>query len=313
MGMLLEGQLTELPNFTRWQVIAFFLAAFGLVFLAPLFVVGWHGDILVPRSGDLGQAKVQLWAISIALQAVFWLYCLIYLNYNWKQLNASRHFAKAWHDAAWICIVPAAVLVGYISVTIRHQSSLPPLSIGSYPITNLRFFGSTGVLIVGIALWQMFVTRSLFLLHWTGLTNSEEKIACLLEFRRKYTWLLFIASLVLALGTLASAAMAAAANAFDTGIFPGEYPVGYGAWYSLLLLIMYFPVQGSYVSLVRSLISDLLGAPPKQVEDLKKWSENSTKLEGIFGIDVSKSSMLGPLLSTLLPLISGWISKLVTQ
>lgn len=305
--------MTELPNFTRWQVIAFFLAAFGLVFLAPLFVVGWHGDILVPRLGDLSQAKVQLWAICIALQAVFWLYCLVYLYYNWKQLNGSPHFGKAVRDAAWICLVPGIVLLAYIASTISHRSTLPPASIGNYPITNLRFFGSTGVLIVGIALWQMFVTRSRFLLYWTSLTSPRDKIACLLEFRRKYSWLLFIASFVLALGTLASAAMAAAANAFCKGIFPGEYPVGYGAWYSLLLLIMYFPVQGSYVSLARGLISDMVGAPPEQVEDLKKWSENSMKLEGIFGIDMSKTSMLGPLLSTLLPLISGWISKLVTQ
>lgn len=305
--------MTELPNFTRWQVVAFFLAAFGLVFLAPLFVVGWHGDVLVPRLGDLGQAKVQLWVICIALQAVFWLYCLVYLYYNWKQLTGSPYFAEAVRDAAWICIVPGIVLLGFIVSSIFHRSSLPPPSIGNYPITNLRFFGNTGVLIVGIALWQMFVTRSNFLLHWTGLTKPQDKIACLLEFRRKYVWLLFIASFVLALGTLASAAMAAAANAFSKGIFPGEYPVGYGAWYSLLLLIMYFPVQGSYVSLARSLISDLVGAPPEQVEDLKKWSENSTKLEGIFGIDMSKTSMLGPFLSTLLPLISGWISKLITQ
>jgi hypothetical protein len=306
--------VTKPHNFGPRQTLIFFLAAFALAFLAPAFVTGWNWSVLKPLAQDAPQAKVQLWAVSISLQAIFWLCCGIYLAYNWQRLRRSSQFGQAARDAILAYLVPGSILLVVVIVTVMHKAELPPSDLGGrYHITNLRLFGSTGMVIVGIALWQMFVTRALLLRRWSDLASTSAKIECMLEFRKSILWLLFVAALILALGTLAGATLAGATNAFAKETFPGEYPVVYGAWYSLLLIVVYFPVQGTYLLLARDVLKDLIGEAPSEIEALQKWSDSSAKLQEILGMDVTKTSMLGPALSTLLPLICGWISKMVAQ
>jgi len=245
-------------------------------------------------------------------QAALWVVCVCYLVAALKDLVRRTDFPRQYLLSAALALLPAGVVLLFLAMkqSLIH-SPIPPATLGPYTITNLPFFGSTGMFVAGWAVWEMYVVCSILRGEFKD-KPSDGRMKLYIELREIMLRLLFIAGVVLALGTLAGAALRNAVNA-DKGenYFPQEYVVIYGGLYSLLLLAAYAPLYGSFFVVGVKLREGAIGEAPATGEDFKTWREKRDALNDSLGLTLSGASALGPPLSALLPLLSGWAVSLL--
>src|SRR5258708_39793396 len=101
---------------------------------------------------------------------------------------------------------------------------------GGSDIPRVQWFGTIGMLVGGWAVWEMYFLRSLWEVEFTSAKPLGEKIVKHMELREDVLRLLLLAAVVLALGTIAGAALRNAVNSDQySGCFAEEYIIIYGA------------------------------------------------------------------------------------
>jgi len=281
--------------------------------MSPLFVTGWKYEVFYVLPGNALQAKIQLWLILIIAQAALWVLCIFYLATNLSRLSANTTLlARQMKPASMLLLPPGILLIAFVAQQFLRPPPLPPPELGGYDISRLHWFGTIGMLVAGWAVWEMYFVRSLWEVEFASAKPLAEKIAKHMELREDVLRLLLLAAVVLALGTIAGAALRNAVNSDQySGYFAEEYVIIYGAVYSMLLLVAYVPVYATFYSTGVKLREILSGEPPASAMEFKPWKETRDAVNESLGLTLSSAAALGPPLSALLPVLSAWAASLL--
>jgi hypothetical protein len=281
--------------------------------LAPLFVTGWRFDVFRVNLGDPLQPKIQLWLMCIIAQAALWVLCVFYLVSDLVRMRAGMIVpARSMKAASTMLLPPGLLLIALVAQQFLRPPALPPRNLGNYDISHLHWFGAMGMLVAGWAVWQMYWTSSVWEAEFASSEPRPGKIARYLELREDVLRLLLLAAGVLALGTIAGAALRSAVNCDrHSDYFAEEYVIIYGAVYSLLLLVAYVPVYAKFFTTGTQLRALLCGEPPESAVEFKLWKETRDAINDSMGLTLSSAAALGPPLSALLPVLAAWAASLL--
>jgi hypothetical protein len=259
-------------------------------------VTGWRLDVFQVRPGDPLQPKIQLWLMCIIAQAALWVLSIFYLVSDLVRMKASMTApARSMKAASTMLLPPGLLMMGFVAQQFLRSPPLPPGTLGGYDISHLHWFGAAGMLVAGWAVWQMYWTSSVWEAEFVSSESQAEKIAKYLERREDVLRLLLLAAVVLALGTIAGAALRNAVNTDrHSDYFAEEYVVIYGAVYSLLLMVAYVPVYTKFFTTGLKLRERLCGKPPQSASDFKPWKETRDAIDDSMGLTLSSAAALGP-------------------
>ncbi len=280
---------------------------------APLFVTGWRLDVFQVHPGDVLQPKIQLWLIFIIAQAVLWFLCAFYLVSGLVRISKGATEPKSLlGGATTLLLPPGLLLIAFIAQQFFSPPPLPPTMLGSYNISRLHWFGAIGMLVAGWAVWQMYLISAVWEAEFASSQPQVEKVPRYVERREDVLRLLFLAAAVLALGTIAGAALRNAVNTDrQSDYFAEEYVIIYGAVYSLLLLVAYVPVYTNFFSTGVKIRDILCGKPPASATEFKPWKETRDAINETLGLTLNGAAALGPPLAAMLPVLSAWAASLV--
>ena len=300
---------------TRFPLVSLLLliGMIGAGIVAPHFVTGWRGGVFQVVAGDTLLPKIQLWLTLIIAQAALWVASSFYLVATLGRLIRTMASPSQYIRAGFVSLLPAGlVLLVFVLKQQVHRAPVPPDKLGDYSILNLPAFAGVGAAVAGLAVWGMYVICSV----WQGESNTllmeAGKITRYVELRESVLRFLFVAGVIMALGTVASAALRNAVNAErGPNYFAQEYVIIYGALYSILLLAAYVPVYATFFITGAKLRESLCGEQPVSAADFKPWKETRDAINETLGLTLSGAAALGPLVSALLPLFSGWATSLI--
>jgi hypothetical protein len=281
---------------------------------ASLFVTGWRLRVFRVVANESLLPKIQLWLTIIMAQSALWVVCSFYLAATFRRLKTTAVSPLRHMRAASLTLLPTGIVLIFLGAKQYFLTApLPPATLGEYTISNLPIFGGIGMLVAGWAVWQMYMVRSVWDSEFDLPWDDGQKIMRYVQLREDALRLLFIAGIVLALGTVAGAALRNAVNA-DRGpnYFPEEYVIIYGALYSLLLLIAYVPVYATFFATGVKLRETLCGERPASAAGFKQWKEARDAVNEALGLTLSGAAALGPPLAALLPVFSGWAVSLLS-
>lgn len=295
---------------SAWLTLA---AIICVAFVAPLFVTGWNPRVFQVVANEPLPPKIQLWLSTIIAQAVLWVVCVFYLGALLVRTTRTTSQPGRHLRAAAVVLAPLFLLLVIFGLkqSLVH-TPIPPAELGGYDITNLPAFAGFGALVAAWAVWEMYVVRSIWQFESDLEKSDGSKLVRYLELREDVLRLLLLAGVVLALGTLASAALRNAVNCQrGNDYFPEEYVVIYGGVYSLLLLLAYLPVYATFFVSAVKIRNRLCGEVPETADGFRSWNEARDALSEKLGLTLTGASALGPPLSALLPVVSGWVVHLL--
>jgi hypothetical protein len=206
--------------------------------------------------------------------------------------------AKGKIDIFVTCVLPTVLLaVPWLVLSGMDRQRVLPHTM----IAEVRIFpviGPIGSLVAGLAVFGVFVTyRDLQVRNVAGNAiirgvQLGKSVALIHQF-------LFAAATVLALGVVGTAAL-----------LKSEYVVLYGVAGSLILLIAYAPIRLALYRACSSVMADMIGPEPDSSEGLTAWLEKRSSVNTLFGQDAKNFFGLGGIITSLLPLVVGSVSKL---
>jgi hypothetical protein len=185
----------------------------------------------------------------------------------------------------------------------------PPNTAPRFLLRIFPFVGPLGSLVAGLAVFGVFVAyRDLKVRRDAGIGVARgvqvgEAVALIHQF-------LFAAAAVLALGVVGMAALRGATEKQYPESFKSEYVVLYGVAGSLILLIAYAPIRLSLYHDCRIVMADMIGPKPESSEGLKDWLERRSSVDRLFGQDARNLFGPGGIITSLLPLVVGSVTKL---
>jgi hypothetical protein len=217
--------------------------------------------------------------------------------------------AKGKIDIFVTCVLPTVLLaVPWLVLSGMDRQRVLPHTM----IAEVRIFpviGPIGSLVAGLAVFGVFVTyRDLQVRNVAGNAiirgvQLGKAVALIHQF-------LFAAATVLALGVVGTAALRGAAEKQYPDTFKSEYVVLYGVAGSLILLIAYAPIRLALYRACSSVMADMIGPEPDSSEGLTAWLEKRSSVNTLFGQDAKNFFGLGGIITSLLPLVVGSVSKL---
>jgi len=301
-----------------------FLDAWGAFLIVLSGIVGFIGGPWLVAGGlrleQLGvdlqspsHAPAVLWLLTIAVQGAVWAIGLIAMIGT-----APAQFREPRPSVAQVVsrvIAPFAIVV--IPLTAIHAGlkadSWPPDKIGPLPIPHLQQFAWFGVGLAALAVLGMLWTGARAASLAEQLDNAPQPIAEFLRLHRILDGYLLLASVVLGLGVVATAALRLAYGnpAPWCGAFHHDYVIAYGGLYSALLGITYAAARSGLLALGRCLRDKLSTAPPDQPADLVEWGKTQNSLDSFLRLKLGDLSALGETFSILAPLIFGAVSSLL--
>ena len=281
--------------------------------IAPLFVTSSGFDVFQVHPGDDLRPKIHLWLTLIIVQAALWVVCVFYLVSNFLRIKAgTAEPARSMKAAGINLLPPGLLLVIFVAQQFLRPPPLPPQQLSIYNISRLHWFRAIGMLVAGWAVWEMYWIGSIWEAEFASSGPQPEKISKYVERREDVLRLLLLAAVVLALGTLAGAALRSAVNSDQRyEYFAEEYIIIYGAVYSLLLFVAYVPVYAKFFTTGVKLRELLCGQPPATAADFKPWKEARDAINDSLGLTLSSAAALGPPLSALLPIMAAWAASLL--
>jgi hypothetical protein len=136
--------------------------------------------------------------------------------------------------------------------------------------------------------------------------NDKHDLALFLTLRMYSRRFLVVAAAILSGATLGSAALRVAVNTDrNSEVMPKEYVIIYGAAYSALLLVVYFPVRVALARWSAALTALLAGESTEA--NITEWLTRQKTLADFFTPDFAN------ILPALVPLLTGWLSTLLSE
>jgi hypothetical protein len=297
----------------EWQPVSkwiFFLALAGGVLAAAVVLMGawgWqgaHDDLR--RSGQFW-----LWLVLLGLQGALWLAAMPLLWHTLRALlgyrisNAGELVWSTLGFLAWVALGLSgpAFLIKLPNYLPRHE-----LRIGILSVT-----GAAVALAAAFAIWLLHgALRSL--LHADDATDEQAKahVDDVLRLRAVLQNLLFYLGAVLSLAILAAGAERQVVLQYTKlthhgkavpSVFPPEYVLVYGIYFSALLALVYVPTHRTLLQVGAHLRERLFPLPPPRDED---WADTYGKrktLDELLQLQLGTSATLKAGFAVLTPLV----------
>ena len=277
--------------------------------IAPWHVVSWDARFAVPRFGDSGLAKAQLWFFSVAVQAATWAFCSAFILSAFRDVWHHHHGPR--RPSLLRALIPTTLLVGGLALfMVTAGTGARPEHLGEFVLNHRPPVAAFGIAIATCAIAGMFFVRTAVLARTLPRPLDFATYAFL---SARFHTFLYTATLILSLGILGSSALRSAVNAQEKREhFPAEYVILYGAIFALLLLIAYVPVRMSFWQSANEIVRHVVGEPPPDRSALGKWLDDKAKLEKALDLDLtSPTALMGPAAAAL-PLLSAWLGILLS-
>lgn len=281
--------------------------------VTPCYVTGWNSDFVAARHSDPKLAKLQLWLLSVSVQAATWAVCAVLLvtvfHRGWTEYDGPK--VRILIEAVLSAIALLSLLMAY-GKKATSNSGIPPRELGGLTLTRSAPFSLFGVLIAGAAVAGMFFVRLELLARRAQIEQGD--VVTYLHLQSQVNDYLFIATLILSLGILGSAILRTAVNAEKgADYFPPEYVIGYGATFTLLLAIAYIPVAVTFLHVGWEIVDrKMMSVPNTSPAELVAWFDITNKLQEGLNLKLTASTVIGPI-AALLPVIIGWTSTLLGE
>lgn len=281
---------------------------------APLVVTGGSvADNLKLMLFDSAGAISMVWLLIIGVQGALWAICapiivLMYCALGRKlPVGIGTLTVRVFIP---ICLMAGALLL--VGTRIEFESWWTPGKVYLFRTPNLAAFGCLGLLVAISAVAGMLYAGA----KATALASTNQdlssKISSYLRIHSLLDGYLLIASIVLALGVLASSALRATMNAeHGDGSFPQEWIMLYGGVYSLLLGIAYTAARIGALRCGHTIYDSLSSDPPDTAVELTAWTKTDVELRQSLRLRFTEISTLGDTFAVLAPLLIGLVSGLL--
>src|SRR5437762_7970134 len=261
-----------------------------------------------PKSfSDSGQFR--LWLFLIAAQTALFAIAAAYLVI----LAHQKTLEGAWADgpgAVVAYVVAAAVpLYGFLVVVYEGtHTSTSPLPARPWKLLGLYTLGTT-IALIGVAVFALIRVC----LQNEGALGTAADIARYVDLRRLLQRVLTIEGAILAAAVLSAGALRNAVLAFrhHQSAYPREYVFIVGAYYTLMLALLYAPVYAKLLQVGRA---NLDAACPLIEPASPEWLaayEKREKLGQYLQLEVTASSSFQAGIAILAPLTSALIALLL--
>jgi hypothetical protein len=306
----------------QWQPVSkwiFFLALVGGVLAAAVVILGawgWKGaHDEVRRSGEFW-----LWLVLLSVQGALWLAAAPLLWHTLAALwpyRVSNEGELVWSTVgflAWVALGVAgtAFFVKLPNYVPDHEAR----------IVLLSGVGALVALAAAFGVWLLHgALRSLLHADYSSAERTKEHVDDLLRLRAVLQNLLFFLGAVLSLAILAAGAERQVVIKYSAlthggkaaeGVFPPEYVLVYGIYFSALLALVYVPTHRTLLQVGAHFRELLFPLPPPRDET---WAETYAKrktLDELLQLQLGTTStfkagvaILTPLLGALTGLLLG--------
>ena len=301
-----------MPCFDLGGPLLLVIVALTGAIAAPLGVSGMRGEFFVSDISVPTQHWVLLWAVILCAQGAIWMLSVAWLLRApfWLETKLAGATITRPGARAWILevVLPASLLACALVATERlpPPGSFPLQTVGGHPVPGLSAAAAVGfivsVLFSGGLLFASATLRATF----DGTGNWAPKLGTFVVLQGFMNRCLYGASMILGLGTVATAAIRGANN------FPREYVIIYGATFTLALGLAYLAARRAFETVGNRILEEASGAPRPLDADWSAadWQEKREVLSSVMQLGFSGLGSFGPGVSTLVPLLLSIISAL---
>jgi hypothetical protein len=286
---------------------------FQLPAVIAIAVVGGAFGVWIISIGGLGPksftdtGKFDLWLFLIAVQTALWaLGAGLFLLLLWTPplVDVARQ-ARA---TAWLATAAVAVpVLGFVAAAGGNLDY--PLPGHEAKVKVLSFIGA------GIALIGVFALgRVYYALRHERLEATKDGIESYLELRAVLERVLAVEGAIIGAAILASGALrnlVIASNSNDQSAFPKEHLLLYGAYFSLVLAVVYAPIYQRLLAAGRRLIDDACPAEDPGSDEWTKAYDKRKKLEELLGLDLSTTASFRAAVAITTPLVASIVGLLL--
>jgi hypothetical protein len=284
----------------------------GLLGLAIIFCDYWWSK---PPGSYTGTGEFKLWLFLSVVQPAIWGAALVPL---WSILRSLRqHWAPNKREIVATSAVFAALVLSFI-VGSTSLSPIPnplphfqaKLLVLSLLAAAVGIAGAVGISLVHAAL-EGFAGRE---------GSAETLLADYLRLREQLRRLLAIEGIIIGAAVLASGALrhavlsyAPSANVhfLEPGMFPPEYILIYGAYFSGLLVLLYAPTFNRFLAVGRALRDRYASLGPPDSEGWSAAYDRRRKLEDLLELGMTTTGSFRTGVAIFAPLASGFLGLLV--
>ena len=324
-------------SFSSGLVLIAFLAAIAAV-LFPLIAVSGDWSAIYLRDGTASSATRQVWLVLISMQGAIWVLIVGWLvDFGARFVRAHKIPITYWVAEV---LIPGVVLLVFAAVltfgsrpsipadgnaktapgnsdvcsTKAGSIPIPPPCLGSYHIEHMKIIGATGFLVAFACVLGMFSLR----LALRSNRKAGDLGSRVLQYVQLHTDLrscVLLASLVLALGTVAGAALRNAVNAVSESstTYPAEYIAAYGLINSVFLVIAYFPVEFAFLQAGIQLGKEYAGEPGESADSIGQWQKRAADASQLLGTDWTDLRGVTGALAALGPAVAGMLTHLLSS
>lgn len=293
----------------KWHpIIVGALALTGAV--ASVGLLYW-GASSTPRSQSFVESGgFTVWAAAIAVQGGFWGVVSIPL---WREILAAYREQR---PNRGVFALPLLIVIA-----VTWLAFLSPVRNVSWPLfehtVKMRILTGFGTLAVGLPalLGILLVSEAGRRRNFSSRDVAEIQFAIAARAQVGRSISLVGGSIgvaVLAVGALQKAMVPAFA---DESTFPSSSIVLYGAFFTFLLLVVYFPVHLSLRRIcaeIRDSWYPLAKMPEPDGQAFAEWLEGRKRLDEVTQFDLTVSQQLQAAIFLFTPLLSGVLSKLIS-
>jgi hypothetical protein len=293
----------EPPFGERFQLpVVVAIAAFGGLVGVWITSVGGFGPKTFTETG-----RFHLWLFLVSVQTALWaLAAGLFLLLLWTPplVDVARQ-ARA---TAWLATAAVAVpVLGFVGAAGGNLDY--PLPGHQAKVKVLSFIGA-GIALIGV----LALGRVYYALSHQRLEATKEGVESYLDLRAVLERVLAVEGAIIGAAILATGALrnlVIASNENDQSAFPKEHLLLYGAYFSLVLALVYAPIYQRLLATGRRLVDD---ACPAEAPGSDKWTaayDKRKKLEELLGLDLSTTASFRAAVAITTPLVASIVGLLL--
>jgi hypothetical protein len=306
----LESESLDSPSIHPLWAILLAVGGF-LIGLGIMYIEAWSTE---GSEKFVGTLSGRLWILLIAAQVAFWAVVALPL---WKGLRKlHRAFREQLRGLGLQSALFAVVFVGLLRAAPLLLEPIENPLVGHE--AKITLISAIGVLVVGVpALLGMFWVRVVAEAFSGSITREEPD-----REGNEYTYLrgalerlLRLVGVVIALSTLSTGALQQALVEFsgESGAFPPQLVLLWGAGSTVLLMLAYVPAYLSLRKWGEGLVAHLLPMPVLGSTDWFDWNAKAKDLSSYLQLDKNLLDRLQSGIFILAPLLSAAITVAIPR
>lgn len=284
----------------------FIITLLGFIgFITGIGIILWGADSTPESQRFISSPEFRVWLLLIGAQTALWFAIVIPLADLLRTLSFDKR------------ILPKCVLylLGFILLFAETKYSRPevhPLAYHAVKMPIINFIGSIAGTLAILGIWLVQAALDRMKLRLESREEPTKDVKNFLSLQTKLERFLLAAGIIIGAATLATGGLRNATLAYDkTAIFPREYVLLYGMFFSGMLALIYGPAYASLLA-VRSRLHDALVPIPETPPDSwNSWHSNRKAVGELLQVQSGPIASFTNGVSILTPLIGSLVAILL--